>query len=317
MNANAKISDWREFEKLVARIETDADKLGLTITSPDKIRSKVTGKLREVDASIRMKAGTSNVLITIECRKRKTVQDVTWIEQLATKRNHIGADRTIAVSATGFSKEAETVADYCGIDLRKISEVSIDEINNLIKLDFVLFTHKRCQLIRVGFRFFNPKDTNLPNPNDLDFSLSPETDTSLKLFKNVETDESWSVNDLWLQLQEITNPFAEIHKGTKAEVKTACFAYPGNVVIQTPNGKEKLGYVFLTLALALEIEKVDLSSANKIEYSKINGETIQRVEFSSTEPFMTDWRLSLQIPKKSKDRSQIRTRYDIPKDGKI
>jgi hypothetical protein len=45
--------EWKEFEQLVARIEQDAGPLGLTVTSPDRITCKITGRKREVDASIR------------------------------------------------------------------------------------------------------------------------------------------------------------------------------------------------------------------------------------------------------------------------
>ncbi len=95
-------SEWREFERLVARIEADAGPRGLRIKSPDYIRCRTTGRLREVDASIRTQIGTVEVLVTIECRRRSKVQDVTWIEQLATKKDTIGASHTIAVSASGF-----------------------------------------------------------------------------------------------------------------------------------------------------------------------------------------------------------------------
>lgn len=111
---------WREFEKLIARIEADAGPQGIVVKPPDSIRCKLTGRLREVDATIRTKAGTAEMLITIECRRRTKVQDVTWLEQLATKRSSIGADRTIAVSHSGFSPEAETVARRLGITLRRI-----------------------------------------------------------------------------------------------------------------------------------------------------------------------------------------------------
>lgn len=57
-------ADWREFEMLVARIEADAGPSGMIVKCPDKIRSNVTGRLREVDASIRYKVGTTEVLAT-------------------------------------------------------------------------------------------------------------------------------------------------------------------------------------------------------------------------------------------------------------
>lgn len=114
---------WRQFEKLVARIEKMAAPLGAAVKSPDRIPDLVTGELREVDASIRYQIGTTPILITIECRKRNRKQDDTWIEQLATKRAKIGAAKTIAVSSTGFSGSAHKTARLHNIELRQLSEL--------------------------------------------------------------------------------------------------------------------------------------------------------------------------------------------------
>jgi hypothetical protein len=304
---------WREFERLVARIEADASAHGIKVTSPDRIRCKVTGRLREVDASVRTKVGTSDVLVTIECRKRLSKQDVTWIEQLATKRSNIGASRTIAVSASGFSDEAKAVADHHGIDLRLLSEVSAEEINKLLKIDFLLFTHRRCTLVRIAFRKFKWLDWTISELSKFDFILPPETDPNSLIFKNIETGDRWSINDLWLQLQQATNPFAGIEKGQAPEIRTACFPYPGNVMVETPEGPKVIGDVLLSVALSLEIEKVDFGSAKTIEYADINGaEIFQRIEFSSCKPDMEDWRISLQMPKDSNDLRTLRTRFDQP-----
>lgn len=121
-------SDWREFEKLVARIEESLSPKGAVVKSPDKIRDLVSGRLREVDASIRLQVGSTPILITIECRKRKGVQDDTWIEQLATKRSKIGAARTIAVSSKGFSSSASQTAQHYGIELRSLTDRIEEEI---------------------------------------------------------------------------------------------------------------------------------------------------------------------------------------------
>lgn len=304
--------EWKEFEKLVARIESDAGKQGFIVTSPDKIRCKVTGRLREVDASVRAKVGTSTILITIECRKRRPKQDVTWIEQLATKKNNIGAARTIAVSSTGFSAEAQIMARHLGIELRHLSEVATAQINQLIKLDFVLFPHKRCSVARAAFRWFQPVDWAMPDLDNVDYILPTDFDLHAPLFRNTETGITWSLNDLWLQLQEVTNPFAEIQKGCPPVIRTACFPYPGNVTVETPEGVRILGDVLLSLALSLEVELVDLDSAKIVEYRDIDGSTLQRIEFASREPGMEDWRISLQIPKDARDVDELQTRYDQP-----
>ncbi len=304
--------EWKKFEQLVARIEADASPHGLIVTSPDKIRCKITGRLREVDASVRAKIGTSPVLITIECRKRRPKQDVTWIEQLATKRNNIGAARTIAVSSTGFSAEAQKMARHHGIELRHLSEVSASEINQLMKLDFVLFPHKRCSVARVAFRWFQSLEWAMPDPNNVDFVLPPSADFHAPLFRNIETGATWSLNDLWLQLQEVADPFSGIEKGSRPVVRTACFPYPGNVTVETPDGPRQLGDVLLSLALSLEVELVDLDSAKIVEYSDADGSTLQRIEFASCEPGTEDWRISLQIPKDAGNLDELRIRYDQP-----
>ena len=121
-------TDWRDFELLVAGIEEKLAPKGAVVKSPDRIRDLVTGKMREVDASIRFDVGSAPILITIECRKRRGVQDDTWIEQLATKRAKIGAAKTIAVSATGFSESATKTAELNGIELRSLEDRIGEEI---------------------------------------------------------------------------------------------------------------------------------------------------------------------------------------------
>src|SRR5919198_4454749 len=122
--------DWRQFEELVARIEVIASPRAASVRSPDRVRDIVTGQMREVDASIRYRVGTVDILITIECRKRGRRADDTWIEQLATKRAKIGAAKTIAVSAAGFSDSAHRTAAQHGIELRTLSEVTPGDLQS-------------------------------------------------------------------------------------------------------------------------------------------------------------------------------------------
>ncbi len=125
-----KVKDWKAFELLVAAIEKRMAPKGAVVSSPDRIRDIDTGQLREVDASIRFRAGSVDILITIECRKRSRGSDVTWIEQLATKRTKVGASKTIAVSASRFSQAAIASAQRYGIELRILGEITAEQIDN-------------------------------------------------------------------------------------------------------------------------------------------------------------------------------------------
>jgi hypothetical protein len=119
-----EMNDWRRFELLVSRIEAALVPKGATVRSPDRISDKVTGQLREVDASIRLQVGTTPILITVECRDRVAIQDDTWIEQIAKKKEKIGASATIAVSSRGFTEPASISARHYGIELRTLTDVT-------------------------------------------------------------------------------------------------------------------------------------------------------------------------------------------------
>ncbi|MGE0201339.1 MAG: hypothetical protein AB7P76_10270 [Candidatus Melainabacteria bacterium] len=131
----------KEFELLVSRIERSLSPLGAVITTPDKIPDKVANIDREVDASIRYTVGSTPLLITIECRDRTSVQDITWLEQIKSKKESIGAHQTIVVSKEGFSRSAIEYANHHAIALRQIEEVTDEFILNILN-DLELFIQK-------------------------------------------------------------------------------------------------------------------------------------------------------------------------------
>jgi Restriction endonuclease len=126
-------SNWKEFQDVVARIERQLAPQSARVKSPDKILDAITNKPREVDASIRLPAGSSEILITIECRRRGRKDDVRWIEELAAKRHSIGAHQTIAVSNAGFSAAARVKANVFAIELRRLRDVTDEEIASWAK----------------------------------------------------------------------------------------------------------------------------------------------------------------------------------------
>ena len=57
--------EWKQFERLVARIEATLVPQGAVVRSPDRIPDLYTGSLREVDGSIRFNVGSASILITL------------------------------------------------------------------------------------------------------------------------------------------------------------------------------------------------------------------------------------------------------------
>ena len=135
--------EWRKFELLVAAVEEYLVPRGATIKSPDWIKDADTNQEREVDASIRFQIENKEMLITVECRDRSTNEDVTWVEQLATKRLKVGAVKTIAVSAKGFSESAQLSADKYGIELKVLSKVEGVNMNEWFAPVALVYPHNR------------------------------------------------------------------------------------------------------------------------------------------------------------------------------
>jgi hypothetical protein len=140
--AGTKDKSWRAFEKMVARIEEALAPAGAVVKSPDRILDSSSGTLREVDASIRFAFGTSSFLIILECRERVRVQDVQWIEQLAIKKQHTGANHCIAVTSSRFSRAAVKKAEVLAIELRRIEEVTAESLRAPVEAYRFAFTLK-------------------------------------------------------------------------------------------------------------------------------------------------------------------------------
>lgn len=122
------IPKGRQFEKLVAELETACAGRDVDIRLNDRIADLETGQLREVDISLRHKMGTHEFLTVIECRDRKAKDDCRWVEELDSKRRSVGADKIVAVSHAGFGKPALKKAQVRNIELRTLSELAPDEI---------------------------------------------------------------------------------------------------------------------------------------------------------------------------------------------
>ncbi len=114
---------WKEFEQLVSNLEIMFSDQNCRVKHNDQVRDKY-GSLRQVDATVRFSTGATNYLTIIECRNRKKVSDSIWIEQIATKRDNLGADKAICVSNKPLSSPARLQARDRRIDVRTLETLS-------------------------------------------------------------------------------------------------------------------------------------------------------------------------------------------------
>lgn len=131
------IQDWRRFELMVSRLERALKPTDCVFRSPDYLLDSEINELREVDCSITIPNDSGSERISIECRKRGTKQDVTWIEQLATKKNALNLAGTIAVSSRGFTRAAYLKAKHHGITLNTYREVELSIADRPLAMNHV------------------------------------------------------------------------------------------------------------------------------------------------------------------------------------
>ena len=147
-------SAWQKFEELVAQIEKRLAPEAATVTLNDKVPDLVTGDLRQVDATIRYKIGSIDILIAIECRHRKSKQHIMWIEQLKAKRENIGANQIVGVSSEGYTEPALAKAKQYGITLRRLGKIDVGKFIERFIVEVKYMRHKH-----IGTKFdFNTSD---------------------------------------------------------------------------------------------------------------------------------------------------------------
>lgn len=135
----------RALETLVAILEKSFAPFDVVVDSPAHIKGRRSGSTREVDVAVRGRLGATELLVIMECRDRAGIEDVRWIEELATKRTDVGADKAVAVSTSGFSSGAESLAAAEGIELRTLESIEVSSPFSWLGL-----THLDVSLVRFG-----------------------------------------------------------------------------------------------------------------------------------------------------------------------
>lgn len=255
---------WRDFEELVGRIEHALAGANVAVKSPDRIPSLITRRKREVDASLRARIGSSELLITIECRKRKAAQDVTWIEQLGCKKHAIGAARTIAVTSTAFSADAIIAAAHYGIDLRILSEITEQDVQSWILPQSVTHVFKSCDLLESPEVIFHPEEgdgfdaPSFHRPED-----APGVNAPVFIGAN---GESLSFNDLWLRADDQLKIFDKVPTDDKVHTLRLVLQPSDLLQLLTPRGPRRVNAVKMTVALRWKHEQILLSDAKVVMY---------------------------------------------------
>jgi len=268
----------REFERLVARIEASVAPLGATVKSPDRITDYTTGHLREVDASVRYKLGTSEVLIVIECRKRSRKQDIIWIEQLATKSRSIRANKIIAVSETPFSSAAQKSALSHQVELRTLSPAPLEKIAGWFTPSGIVAHAAREALDLECVVFLMCTDGDAHDQG----LLAPDCFEPIFQHDLVSSPFPATVLFRFLEMQQ---PEAFVDVPLDGTSKRLIFRFrvtPGQLLLQGKKGTFAVHHVRLAASVRYEIAAARAEDGQHLLYTLPTGETYQHSTFQGT-----------------------------------
>ena len=188
----------RKLEKIVRDLENLLGDSNLEVKSPDKLFDYASEIYREVDISIKGKLGTHPILIVIECRDWGKPQNVTWIEQLNTKRDGIRANKMIAVSTSGFSPNAVTLAEKHGIEIRNVNDLDAKELSGWIANSKVVYILNSFEVKKVNLVLTDSSELGDVTPKATlpTFGGRGTNKTEDKVFIVKNTGQRFSINDL-------------------------------------------------------------------------------------------------------------------------
>ena len=109
------------FQRLCAYLQEQFYPTG-TVQESAFVPDKLTGENREIDVLVTVPVDGHEITIGFECRDRKAVDDVTFIELTYAKHSATGINLSVLYSSSGFTEPAQTKAQIFGMRLVKAEE---------------------------------------------------------------------------------------------------------------------------------------------------------------------------------------------------
>ncbi|MBD9524676.1 restriction endonuclease [Ensifer sp. ENS02] len=283
---------WREFEKLISRIEKMLAPFGAEVKSPDRIRDRVTGRLREVDASIRHVVGSVPILITIECRDRKGRQGVPWLEQVRTKKESIGAAQTIVVSRSGFTPEALMFAQAHGLIVRSIQEVDDEFILRCVGGLQIACHRVAWKDVSASIKFRREPQDDGHGELGLDANVLDRLSQN-QAFAADEDGGEITIGELFQETCDLQQELLRDHLRDRTEIRAGISASlaPGEVYTLTNRGKRFIDSI--TFEATFYTKVTPLPPLTPISYVDQSGKKI--TSFSQTHDPVTGFGVTIQF----------------------
>ncbi|MCR5863405.1 restriction endonuclease [Flavobacterium sp. J372] len=151
-------NDGKKLEGLVAFIEKTFIAEGCEVITNDKVYNDQGEQIAEFDAIISKPIDGGTYKWLIECRDRPSsgAAPASWIEQLFGRKERFKFDKVTAVSTTGFSPGARDRADFGGIELREMKELSPNEFGDWLTIYYQHVLSQHFELVNAEVFVENP-----------------------------------------------------------------------------------------------------------------------------------------------------------------
>lgn len=264
----------RDLEKLVETLENILGSKNISVTSPDFLTGHNSKAKREVDISLR----SNNTLVMIECRDRKNIDDVTWIEQLVTKQQDVKADKVVAVSSSGFSAGAKNTAQRFDIELRTMNQINLENVSHWFQAKELTQYIRRATLRNIEVDFKMPKNNfDKEKHNELSIIFN-NLDINTLFFERVSDNSQVDIAGIWdiLNKEEIYNNIAVKQEKVLRNIRVR-FGSNFQLRFLTSDGYLDIDNILFNAELWIEVEKYPVSSVKN--YQNSNNILSQNIGF--------------------------------------
>jgi hypothetical protein len=207
------------------------------------------------------------------------------------KKKNLGASKTIAVAASGFSAEAARVARENAIDLRVLDEITEEDIKGWMPLRWLFHLFKDCGLTGP------PQVMLVAEPGD-EAGEATSGSCAEHVFRG-PSEEPLSLNDIWLRADDQGKLFDKVPMDNNDHFINLHVTPSDNLQLCTPKGNRRVGSITLPLRLRWKLESMRLSDAKIIRYEPADPadpfpEQV-RVEFETKQGTSNNVRLGVQL----------------------
>jgi len=153
MNEYIKPKAGSVFESLIASIQQSVHNRA-NIETNKKVKDVDTGKLRQIDISLRLSDGPTEFFAIIEVRDRSRPVGAPYIGEISDKRRSVRADAAFIVSRLGFTKPALIKAEQLGIRVLTYDEATNADWSNWLQCKQMIVCNRKYDNVKVVFAAF-------------------------------------------------------------------------------------------------------------------------------------------------------------------